>query len=162
MLNRIYVVVAFILTVQLPIIDAQENTEIGNKTAADTTISHKDNSNRGEYFVAYYFHGDKRCATCKKLEAYSGEAFESGFQKELKDSLLIWKPVNYDERENKHFINDYNLYTKTLILSKIKDGEEVEWKDLDRIWKLVGNKDKYIEYIQSETRNFISRADNDE
>ena len=33
--------------------------------------------------VAYYFHGNKRCSTCRKLEAYSRKAIEGGFADEL-------------------------------------------------------------------------------
>ena len=33
--------------------------------------------------VAYYFHGTRRCANCRKIEAYSHEAIEVGFVKEL-------------------------------------------------------------------------------
>ena len=34
-------------------------------------------------FVAYYFHGNMRCATCRKLEAYSEEAITKGFAEDL-------------------------------------------------------------------------------
>lgn len=32
--------------------------------------------------VAYDFHGNKRCSTCRKLEAYSEEAITGGFAAE--------------------------------------------------------------------------------
>jgi hypothetical protein len=38
----------------------------------------------------------------------------------------------------------------------MENGEETAWKNLDQIWKLVGDKDDFIDYIQSETRAFIS------
>jgi len=34
--------------------------------------------------VAYYFHTNTRCDTCRKIEAYSHEAIEEGFKTELK------------------------------------------------------------------------------
>ncbi len=33
--------------------------------------------------IAYYLHGDRRCATCIKLEAYAKESIETGFVGEL-------------------------------------------------------------------------------
>jgi hypothetical protein len=131
---------------------AQENSEINEKTPTDST-------DIGEYYIAYYFHGDKRCITCKKFEAFSQEALESGFEKELEDSLIIWLPVNYDVEENSHFIKDYSLYTKALILSEVVQGKEVKWKNLDKIWQLVGDKEKFINYVKAETKSFMQATD---
>ena len=106
--------------------------------------------------IVYYFYGNRRCATCRKLESYSEEALLTGFESELADSSLIWRAVNYDEEENEHYIKDYQLYTKALILSREGDVKEGEWKNLDKIWQLVRNKDKFIKYVQSETRTFMN------
>lgn len=105
--------------------------------------------------VAYYFHGNQRCATCYKLEEYSREALETGFATELTDSLLAWQPTNYDLDENKHYIDDYKLFTKALVLSRVRDGKEIAWRNLDKIWELVGDKKKFLAYVQLETRSFL-------
>ncbi|MFH1724925.1 MAG: nitrophenyl compound nitroreductase subunit ArsF family protein [Elusimicrobiota bacterium] len=102
--------------------------------------------------IAYYFHGATRCVTCKKLEAYSEAALRSAFPKELEAGVLEWRTVNIDEPENKHFIKDYQLFTKSLVISRLEEGEQVDWKNLDRIWKLVGDKDAFAEYVRSEVR----------
>lgn len=108
-----------------------------------------------EIVYAYYFHGDVRCATCIKLESYSHEALTAGFEKELGDSTIIWQMINYDKKENEHFIKDFQLYTKAFVLTRQKDGKVTAWKNLDKIWELVGNKKEFIKYIQSETRQFL-------
>ena len=111
-----------------------------------------------ERIFAYYLHGDKRCATCRKLEAYSEEALREGFPEMLEDSTLIWGTINYDRKENEHYLKDYNLFTKALILSRVRDGSEIEWKNLDRIWELVNNKDKFLEYVRKETEAFLKQG----
>ena len=116
----------------------------------------------GDKIYARYMYGTKRCATCKKLEAFAKEAIETGFVAQLKDSILVWQPINYDEKENKHYIDDYKLYTKALILSRVRDGKEIDWVNLENIWKLVNNKDKYIEYVQVATRKFMTDKVKDE
>jgi hypothetical protein len=115
-----------------------------------------DSSAATDIFIASYFHGDVRCPTCIKLESYSGEALQTGFEKELKDSALIWRSVNWDQEENKHYVDDYKLFTKALILSRVRDGKEVAWVNLDSIWTLVGDKELYIKYVQDQTRAFIA------
>jgi hypothetical protein len=111
-----------------------------------------------ERIFAYYLHGDRRCATCRKLEAYSEEALRVGFPEMLKDSTLIWGTINYDRKENEHYLEDYNLFTKALILSRVRDGSEIEWKNLDRIWELVNDKDKYLDYVRKETEAFLKQG----
>jgi len=108
--------------------------------------------------IAYYFHGDQRCATCIKLESYSREALEDGFEEKMGDSTIVFTMVNYDQKENKHYIDDYKLYTKALILSKVSGGKEIEWVNLDKIWQLVRDKDKYLEYVRTETENFMNKT----
>jgi hypothetical protein len=115
-----------------------------------------DSSAAADVFIASYFHGDVRCPTCIKLESYSGEALQTGFEKELKDSALIWRTVNWDRDENKHYVDDYKLFTKALILSRVRNGKEVAWVNLDSIWTLVGDKEHYLKYVQDQTRAFIT------
>jgi len=162
MLKKIIIFAAILFMFQLLSISAQDTVEIKKVIKTDTALIADDSTHVKEYFVAYYFHGDKRCMTCKKLESFSEEAFTAGFQKELEDSILIWRTVNYDKKDNKHFIDDYQLYTKALVLSRIKDGKEMEWKNLDKIWQKVGNQEDYIKYVQSETRKFIAGESDNE
>jgi len=108
-----------------------------------------------EKVYAYYFHGSMRCPTCYKLEQYSKEAIENNFKSELVAGKLEYKVINIEEKDNAHFVKDYQLYTKALVLSLVKDGQEIKSKNLTRIWELVGNKDKFIEYIKSELTNFL-------
>jgi len=100
--------------------------------------------------IVYYFHGTRRCATCKKLEAYSEEAIKEKFQKEIESGQLEFLPINFDEEENKHFINDYELYTKALVICEYDNDKQVKWKNLDKIWELVNSKEDYFKYVQDE------------
>lgn len=97
--------------------------------------------------IVYYFHGDIRCATCRKLESYAKEALDTNFSDAIVSGNITWKPVNVDKPENRHFIQDYKLVTKSVILSKIVDGKETTWKNLDQIWQKVTDKNEYMRYI---------------
>jgi hypothetical protein len=63
--------------------------------------------------------------------------------------------VNVDEPENEHFIEDYGLYTRSLVLSEVVDGEETRWRNLDRIWELVGDPPAYDTYVREELAAFL-------
>jgi hypothetical protein len=105
--------------------------------------------------TAYYFHGTFRCFTCINMEKYSREAIETNFKGALESGKLEFSSVNVEERGNEHFEKDYQLYTKSLILSLVKDGKEVKSKNLDKIWEYAHNKQKFIDYVTSEINAFL-------
>jgi len=105
--------------------------------------------------IAYYFHGTFRCPTCHKLEQYSKEAIESNFKDAIASGRLEFKVVNVEEKGNEHFVNDYQLYTKSLVISLVQGGKEVKSKNLAKIWDYVGNKQKFFDYLISEINSFL-------
>ena len=105
--------------------------------------------------IVYYLHNSFRCPSCHKIENYTKEAVNTNFANQLKAEILEFKVINIDEKVNKHYVNDYKLYTKSVVLSKVKNGKQIEWKNLDKIWILLGDKAKFQQYIKTETTNFL-------
>lgn len=115
-------------------------------------ISFAENS---EKVIVYYFHTSFRCVSCRKIEQYTEESIKEYFDKEIKDKELIFKVVNVEEKENKHFVNDYQLYTKSVVLSLVKDSKEIKFKNLEKVWEHLNNKNKFFQYIKDETQKFL-------
>jgi len=105
--------------------------------------------------VVYYFHGNVRCATCRTIEAYAHDAIHAGFAGELDDGALTWRVVNVDEPENKHFVQDFQLVTRSVVLVEYRDGKVIRSKNLDKVWQLVRNQTDFVAYVQNETREFL-------
>lgn len=105
--------------------------------------------------IAYYFHGDFRCSNCYKIEKYSKEAIDKYFAKELASGELEYEVINTDEKGNEHFAKDYKLYTKSLVISKIKGGKEVEYKNLEKVWNYLDNKEAFYNYAKEEVAKFL-------
>jgi adenylate kinase len=78
--------------------------------------------------IAYYFHGTVRCVSCRKLEAVAHAAVADGFPDELKRGALVWQTVNVEESENQHFISEYGLFSRSLVLVTVKNGKPGEYK----------------------------------
>jgi hypothetical protein len=108
--------------------------------------------------VAYYFHTNARCSTCRKIEAYSHEAIEEGFKSELKNGTLELRVINYEEPENRHYIKDYKLVTKSLILVNLVDGKQTEWTNLKLVWQLTKNKEAFLNYVRKEVGNYLAKG----
>ena len=108
--------------------------------------------------MAYYFHGSFRCPTCTNMEKYSREAMENNLKDKLASGKLEFVSVDVEKPGNEHYVKDYQLYTKTLILSHVLDGKEIKSKNLDKIWEYARDKKKFIDYVAGETRRFVEES----
>ncbi|MFZ2634022.1 MAG: nitrophenyl compound nitroreductase subunit ArsF family protein [Desulfosalsimonadaceae bacterium] len=105
--------------------------------------------------VVTYFHTTMRCPTCHKIEELSTLAVKSHFEKELSTGKVVWRVINVDEPENAHYNKDYQLYTKSLIVSEVKDGKEVRWKNLEKIWEFVRDEEEFDKYVHTEIADWL-------
>ena len=108
--------------------------------------------------VAYYFHGALRCVTCQTIEAYTDKALRHAFTNELKNGELVWLPLNVQEPQHQHFIDDYQLITQSVVLVEMKNGNPGRWKNLKDVWTLVDDQEEFFAYIQNETCDFLAGA----
>jgi hypothetical protein len=136
--------------------DTTREIAVIDRNPAKAIITQKKNSQvEDRKIVVYYFHRTMRCATCIKLEEYSGEAIKSGFTEQLKNGQMEWRVVNIEDGGNEHFENDYKLYSQSLILVEIRNGKQQRWKNLEKIWELVGMKEAYLHYVQEEVKSYL-------
>ena len=124
-------------------------------TSTAVTPAAKPQANK---IIAYYFHTTYRCDTCRRIEAYSKEAINSGFARELADGKLEFQLVNVELPENQHFAQDYKLVTKSVVLVRMKDGKQIEWTNLSRIWELTGDRDAFLRYVQEGIRTYLEKS----
>lgn len=110
---------------------------------------------KNNYIVAYYFHGNFRCFSCYRIEQLSKEVVEHYFRNELDSGKIIFKAINVEKKENEHFIKDYQLYTKSLIISLVKNNKEVKFNNLTRVWEFFGNKQRFFEYVRDEITEYL-------
>ena len=108
--------------------------------------------------IVYYFHGNFRCNNCRKIEQYSREAVEKYFAEQLKIGKLLFRVINIDLPENKHFIEDYQLYTKSLIIAEFKEGKQVRWQNLSGVWNYLNNRDAFYDYVRSEIQKYLGSS----
>ena len=115
----------------------------------------KNNNQPEKQVIVTYFHTTYRCSSCKKLEKYLKEVVEKNFQEDLKSKKLIYRTLDMTEKKNKHFIEDYKLVTKSVVLSIIDDGKELKWKNLPDVLRKVNNKKKFNEFVLKEIREYM-------
>lgn len=106
-------------------------------------------------YIVYYFSVGKECTTCESIEAYTKEALVEYYTAPLANGEIEWRTRDMDDPKHEHFAEDYDLYTKSIVLVDTKDGR---FKNLKDVWDLVGDRKAFIEYIHEELEAFMEPA----
>ena len=111
-------------------------------------------------FVLYYFYSQPRCKTCLAIETETGIAVHKNFANELKSGVLQWIVLDLDKPENKHFIKDFQLYTKSVVLVEKKGTKIVRHKLLQKVWELIHQPTAFEAYVVKSLQGFMLEDDN--
>ncbi len=94
-----------------------------------------------------YFHQTVRCPDCITIEAYARDVLEEDFSELVKEGKLFWQDIDFELPLNAHFQDRYGLELTSIVLSRRKNGVEVEWIHLDETWELLENGQPLTEYF---------------
>lgn len=108
-----------------------------------------------QQIIAYYFHGTARCETCLEIEKQAKAVIERQFATEVEAKRLVFKPANYEQPENAHFLRDYKLPCPSLVLVGQKDGKDEKCTLLSDTWQLVHDPVKFNSYIETEVNKYL-------
>ena len=108
-----------------------------------------------EKVIVYYFYGTARCRSCLRIEALTNQAIQDNFADDIKAGRLQWQIVNIDEPGNEHFVKDYGLYTKSVVVVNMRGDKLLGWKNLEQIWHLLGDKDAFLRYVTAEIKSYL-------
>lgn len=104
-----------------------------------------------------YFTTDVRCTSCRKLEELSRKAITEGFPEELASGAVAFRVVNTDQPEHAHFVDEYALTNKTVIVSHRGDGAEREYTDLQDVWLLLDEPEPFLAYVREPVRAYLAQ-----
>ena len=112
----------------------------------------------GHKVIAYYFHGNFRCVSCVKIETLSRKAVTEGFAEEIETGRLEFREVNVDQPQNRHFIEEYQLSSKSLVIVEVRDGRQVRWRNLEKVWTLLDSEQEFVSYVRDGVSGFLKSA----
>ncbi|MHC4874535.1 MAG: nitrophenyl compound nitroreductase subunit ArsF family protein [Planctomycetota bacterium] len=154
-----FVVTSLVLIVRKdlkPVKPAKKTPEVKSEsTPAVTKAEEKVEKKSAPQFIAYYFYGNRRCDTCRAIESNTSEALNSHFSNQLKSGLLQFKTINVEKPEHEHFITDYKLTTRSVVLSLLENDKETKFKNLTEVWSFAGDRVTFIEYVKTELNEFM-------
>lgn len=102
-----------------------------------------------------YFSSDVRCATCIRIERLTRETVEKNFPAEIESGRIVLQTINIDDPGNEHFVQDYQLISKTVIVSDRAKGQEVGWENLQHVWSKQKDERAFEEYVVDAVRRHL-------
>ncbi len=105
-----------------------------------------------------YFSSDVRCATCVRIERLTRECVERNFAPEIQSGHVQLRTVNLDSPGNEHFIQDYQLISKTVIVSDLAKGQEVDWENLQDVWTKQKDERAFEAYVVDAVRRHLGAS----
>lgn len=109
----------------------------------------------GPQVVMTYFLIGTRCVSCKKIEALARETAEQDFAAELAANKLVFRVIDTGEPANRHYLKDYQLSSKTVVISRRFEGKETTWKDMEKVWDLLDDAPAYRAYLGAQIKEYL-------
>ena len=80
---------------------------------------------------------------CNKIEQLTKQAVEKKYADELASGKIVFRAVNVEEPVNEHFVKDFSLTTRSVVMQK--NGK---FEKFDDVWTFVREPEKFTDYIQ--------------
>ncbi len=125
----------------------------GGIAAAPSASTTAETVNDG--LVVYYFHSNTRCPTCRSIQSQAQETVQTCFSSQLGNGKVIWKIVNYEQPAAKPLATKFEIQIPVVVLAEMKDGQVQNWKRLDKVWALVGDKPAFTKYVRGEIERML-------
>ncbi len=147
--------VAVSIAIAIRKIGPQADSESTQTTAAHDTSSATTpvglNSKLVEsQFSAVYFHAPHRCPTCRTIESFSHEALTP----EIASGKLAWQVADYTSDENASLVDQFKVFTSTVVLVEVQDDKVVRWKNLEEVWNHTSDQADFTAYIHQAWSEF--------
>jgi len=115
--------------------------------AGQAEVAEPTTVNQQPHVVMTYFTTNVRCVSCRKIEALTRETAEIRHAAAIADGRLVFQVINTDDPGMAHYISEYELVSKTVVLSRRESGGEVEWKNMGDVWNHLNDPEMFHAYL---------------
>lgn len=106
--------------------------------------------------VVTYFTTDVRCDSCRKIEALSRRAVLEGFPDAVLAGRVLFRMINTDRPEHRHYLEHYEIANKTVIVSHQRQGKEVEWTGRQDVWLHLDEPETFFAYVREPIAAYLA------
>lgn len=112
-----------------------------------------------EIFVwVVYFHRVPGCDTCKKMAKYVFETVDTRFKDDTRIKKVVLRYRDIEEKKNADLVKKLKIRSPALALMIVDDGKLTKAKIAGKIWSHVGDKDKFMDYVEEEIAAYKKSA----
>lgn len=113
------------------------------------------NESVADGLVVYYFHSNVRCPTCQSIESQAKDTVHTELASQLASGAVTWKILNYEQPANAQLAKKFEIQMPVVVLAKMKAGKVEDWKRLDEVWTLVGDKPAFAKYVREQIAGML-------
>jgi len=108
--------------------------------------------------VVYYFHRKFRCQSCEVLESTLLNTMQVTYADHFGAGKLAMCIINVDDLENRHYLDQFEIFSNSIIIVKKKRGVVARFKNLESIWDISEDRDAISLMLQTEVAGFLSES----
>lgn len=112
----------------------------------------------GDQVIMTYFISGTRCESCETIEALARETAEKDFPDAMSNKSLVFRVIDTGDASRHHYIKDYQLTSKTVILSHRVQGKETEWSDMPKVWDLLDDGPAFHAYLGEQIQKYLGTS----
>ena len=112
-------------------------------------------TNPGHVVTVTYFTTDVRCPSCLKIEEMTRRTVENRFAGETARGEVVFQLINTDSAGNQHYLKDYQLVSKTVVVAEFDDGVRGDWVNLQDVWLKFTDPEDFEDYVSAAVRDLL-------
>jgi hypothetical protein len=114
--------------------------------------------NLPQALVVYCFQTNQRSAKCEKIERLMHEVLEKSFPAQLKDHKIVWQVVNFEEPENIHLADKYQVTATSIVVDDGRPGNPGQATNYQqKAWTLADDKEAFTKYFRGEIEKALKQ-----
>lgn len=103
-----------------------------------------------------YLHSSIRCVTCNAMEKMTREVLDADFAEEMRAGRIEFRIDDF--QENDAIARKYDIRASNVVLVRIRDGEEQQFRRLDELWELASSPARFKDHVRQAIRQQLGGA----
>jgi len=102
-----------------------------------------------------YFTTAVRCPSCRRIEELTRQTVENRFTAEVARGVVVFQLINTDLPGNEHFLKDYQLVSKTVVVAEFDNEVQGDWVNLQDVWLKFTDPEAFADYVSAAVNSLL-------
>ena len=106
-------------------------------------------------FLLYYFNRKFRCQSCEVLESTLQNTLQITYADHFGAGRLAMCVINVDDPENRHYLEQFEIFSNSIVIVEKKSGNILRYKNIEAIWDVSEDREAITRVLKSEVDEFL-------